>query len=261
MINEKEFNEIELRLIRILMGQRSSAYGFDRFKSADLKNVKFSGNERGNMGTTDLVEQASDDAEMSSIEFYAGHDGSPSGRSIKININRYGRLSTGQSRGTRELVDRLNEVTSKVESYDSYFVSIDSRIQEFESDAYSPTDNVSQEIRRMNRAFNNLVEDYFKSISDEEKVVYASIAANVGIHLMRIQRLTDNRYPEANSKKFEELNHLGKIKPFFDFYRRYADQSASPDMDILADHLHNVLARQYDTPIKLVEYVENEYSN
>jgi len=55
MINEKELNEIELRLIRILMGQKSSAYGFDRFKNADLKNVKFAGNERGNMGTTILL--------------------------------------------------------------------------------------------------------------------------------------------------------------------------------------------------------------
>jgi hypothetical protein len=213
------------------------------------------------MGTTDLVEQASDDAEMSSIGFYAGHDGSPSGRVIKININRHGRLSTGQSRGTKELVDRFNEVTSKIEDYDSYFVSIDSRIQEFESQAYSSTDNVSQEIRRTNRAFNNLIRDYFTGLSDEEKIVYASIAANVGIHLTRIQRLTDDRYPDPNQKEFEKLNHLGKIEPFFDFYRRYADQSASPDMDILADHLHNILARQYDTPINIVEYVEDEYSN
>jgi hypothetical protein len=145
--------------------------------------------------------------------------------------------------------------------YKKYFVPVDSRIQEFESDAYSSTDNVAQEVRRTNRAFNNLIKEYVTNPSDEEKIVYASIAANIGIYLNKIKTLSDDRYPDVNTKEFNEINHLGQIEPFFDFYRRYADQGPSPNLDILADHLHDILSRQYETPIKLVEFVENEYFN
>jgi hypothetical protein len=175
-----------------------------------------------------------------------------------VAVDRDGSMSSREN-GVSSLLDRVNGAIDTILSYEDLLVPLSARIDRYAHKKSSANSSVQALFLGITRDFKLLTRDYFPNASDEEEIIYQSIAANIGIELCRIRRLEDDKFPDAPDIDTNELKYEGKIAEFFVDFRNYVDQDARPDYDQIAKHLHYILSKDYENPVEMMDRFENEY--
>jgi hypothetical protein len=252
----------ELLTIQYLMNGINSGVSYDSFQLANIDSAGFTGSKEADLHGEDLVQQASQSGELYHLSFHRRFD-NPVGEDYTVQVKIY---DDGHFRTTKPVephfLDELVEAIDQVMGLRRFLTPLGSLIEQYVYDQYN-TDlpgEVDLRIGETKSAFRHVVTEYFSNhqYQGDERHIYEAIIANLGIHLNRISDLSKSDYPSP-SPKDDFPNQNRRIQEFFNDYATTVDGRTGHDFNTLSGHLHNVLNRDWETPIEMLEYMTENY--
>ncbi|WP_147301736.1 MULTISPECIES: hypothetical protein [unclassified Haloferax] len=262
MSEELKFRSTELLFLQYLMDGSNYGAKYDSFRLSDLGTADFKGNEGGNIQDSDIVQQANQTGQLCHVRFYT-HFTDDNGHEKSVQIQLYG---DGHLRTSVPVPVRFfNEIVSHVDSileYRIYLVPITELMAKYVDNSFGflPEERI-EHIQDTQLAFKGLVSEYFDSSEYEgdERHIYESIVANIGKELNTIRDLSKSKYPNPSGVT-EFPNQENKVGDFFNDYARLEQGSEGHNFGTLSAHLDHILtAKNWQSPVDLIAYVENKY--
>lgn len=252
----------ELLAIQYLMDGSNSGVSYDSFQLADMDSASFTGSESANLHDEDLVQQASQSGQLCHLRFYRNFN-NPVGEDYPVQVQIY---NDGHVRTTKpvepdfldELVTSINEVLD----FRHFLTPLNTLLESYIYQAYrtSLPGEINLQIEETKAAFRNVVSQYFSSnqYQGDERHIYEALIANFGIELNRIDDIRSSSYPDLSPyPDFPNENH--KIDEFLNDYARTIDRRTGYNFDLLSAHLHDVLEKNWSTPIEMIEFIVETY--
>lgn len=252
----------ELLAIQYLMDGINSGVSYDSFQLADIDSAGFTGSQEADLHGEDLVRQASQSGELYHLSFHRTFN-NPVGEDYTVQVKIY---DDGHFRTTKPVephfLDELVDSIDQVIDLRRFLTPLGTLIEQYVYDRYN-TDlpgEVDLRIGETKSAFRHVVTEYFSThqYQGDERHIYEALIANLGIHLNKIDNLSKPEYPSVSSKD-DFPNQNRRIQEFFNDYAKTVDGRTGHNFETLSGHLHNILNRDWDSPIEMLEYVIEKY--
>lgn len=259
--DELSLRETELLLLQNLMRGDNSGLDYEEFRDSSVNTARYRGDRTESMYGSPILEPAREEGRITQVRFYVDYDDGTIEKAVQVRAYSDGHIST--TKETQEdFLSEIEEHLAAIRDHREFLDPLDDLIDEYIYQAFRGSFTSPEDIHRerVNRAFRNLVEDYFDEddYQDEERHIFESIIACLGIELSRLD-LTDNTYPDVDEDEMMPRQE-GKIEEFFEHYAVTADGMTRPDFDLLSSHLHHLLRQRWDSPIEIIEYAIEQYA-
>lgn len=252
----------QLLTIQYLMDGSNSGVSYDSFHLASVESANFTGDHRADLHDEALVKQASQAGELYHLRFYRNFD-NPVGEDYSVQVQVF---SDGHIRTTKPVepvfFDEIILAVKKVIEVRDFLTPLNTLINRYVYKTYRTElpGQINLRIEKTKSAFRNVVMEYFSSeqYASEERDIYESLVANVGIKINQIDNLHSASYPNLGG--YDDFpNHERKVQEFFEDYSRTVIGRTGYNFGTLSAHLHNILSRDWDNPTDLIEYVKEKY--
>jgi hypothetical protein len=253
--------ETELLLIQNLLDGENSGLDYGGFLDKNLKTAKYRGDRHETLSRSEVLTPARERGKITQVRFYHRYNDGTNTRPVQVRVYRDAHIST--SKPTRpDFVDDVKDhiVTALdnrdyLEPYDELvneFIDARSRDQLYDGEAAYRSSKM--------QAFSSLVDQYIAddTYDESESQLYEAVITNIGIELAQLD-LDDSQYP-AVSQATDRPQRENDLKEFFEDYCDYELHSTLPDFDQLWDHLEHVINRRHQTPVDIIETVEQDYA-
>lgn len=256
-----EIRETELLLIQNLMRGDNSGLDYSEFRDSSVNTARYRGDRAESMYESPVLEPAREEGRITQVRFYVDYDDGTVEKPVQVRAYRDGHVST--TKPTRDdFLNELEDHLASIRAYRDFLDPLDDLVSEYVYQAFRGAFTSPEDVHRerVNRAFRGLVDDYFDEddYQDEERHVFESIIANIGIELSQLD-LTDDAYPDVGEVETLPYND-GYIEDFFEEYAVNAAETTRPDFDLLSSHLHHLLHQHWETPIDIIEAAIEDYA-
>lgn len=260
--NRMDLNETELLLLLQEMEGDISGLGYS-LEIAGVDTADFTGQRDEDMVDTDVIRAADEAGHIRKIKFYVDHPGTDSGdeRDVMLRIFDDGHLTTSKPVPAKLLNATVVQIHN-IRGYNEFLTPLSELIYSYVGQKFrgKSTTMRNSHISETNRAFNALIENYFKrdETPTEELRLYKSMIANIGI------KLCNEGIPDADSmSEVAEIDEFydieGKIEEFFQDYSQRSLGKTSIDFDEISNHLDHLLKQNWDSPIEIIEHAIDLY--
>jgi hypothetical protein len=260
---ELELKETELVAMQYLLEGENFGASYDEFRDKNLNDAQFRADQQANMYIHDAVQRATEGGRLAEINFSVGVPSqSDDGREVDVIAYRDGHFRSSNNT-PNEVVDEFFGNLAIVLQYRDKLIPLGERLEDYiEEVSAGMSQTRKREVMMIDRAFTQLIDNHFTAIDydEEERDLYKSIIANVGIELSKID-LSDDDLPDMSDFDGDNLNYQSKIKDFFENYAAYVEGGYRPNFDLLAGHLNHIMTNsdECDSLTGLLSYVEDRY--
>jgi hypothetical protein len=253
-----DLNETELLLLLQEMEGDISGLGYT-LEIAGVDTADFTGQRDEDMMGTDVIRATDEAGQIRKIKFYVDHPGAEpdDDRDVMLRIFDDGHLTTSKPVPVKLLNATVAQIHD-IRGYNEFLTPLSELIYSYVGAKFrgKSTTMRNSHISKTNRAFNDLIEEYFErgEIPTEEIRLYKSMIANIGIKLCDegIPRTTE--VSEVSSMD-DFHDREGKVEEFFqDYSQRSLDSGGQIDFDELSNHLDHLLKQSWDSPAGIIEH-------
>jgi hypothetical protein len=258
---ELSLRETELLLLQNLMRGDNSGLDYEEFRDSNVNTARYRGDRAESLYGSPILEPAREEGRITQVRFYVDYNDGTIEKPVQVRAYSDGHIST--TKPTQEdFLNELEQHLAAIREHREFLDPLDDLIDEYVYQAFRGSFASPEDIHRerVNRAFRNLVSDYFDEddYQDEERHIFESIIACLGIELSRLD-LTADTYPDVDEDEMMP-RHEGYIEDFFENYAVTADGMTRPDFELLSSHLHHMLGQRWESPLEIIEYAIEEYA-
>lgn len=250
----------EMLALQNAMGGNNEGIAYGGFGGGqNIKKASYRGGKKLQPGASQIVEPAAESGKISKLLFYYDYENGKANRDVLIRVYNDGHLTSSNIHTQPKLIDTLVQEISRIKEYTDFFTTANQTTEKYKFDIIN--DNLVGDLNvyrnELNRSLRAVLDIHLQkdNIQPVEKQMFYDLIFNMARELL-CKELAEFETPEDD---FESATKQNMLQEKLEDYRIHITDCQQPDYDIFWNHMYDIISREFNRPVDIIQYAKEHY--